>query len=93
MDAESECDVFKYVQMRKQSVSLKNGVYVAFIRRQVVYSCAHKAYVALVGFNKAADYTKRSRFAAARGTQQGDKFLVVNVKGKIFEYGFAVKAF
>ena len=62
----TESDVFKNVHMRKQSVFLKNGIYVSHIRRKHGNILAVHINASLCGSFKAAYHTQSCRFSAAR---------------------------
>ena len=89
--AQRESDVLKNVEMREQGVALENGVYIALIRRQLVYILAHEDDVALVGGGEAADETERSGLAAAGRAKQREKFVVVDIKIDMIQHDLAVK--
>ena len=57
--------IFKDIQMRKQSILLKYGIDMALMRRNVVYTLAHKDNVAAVGIFKAADNSQCGGLSAA----------------------------
>ena len=76
----TEGDVLIYVEMREKGVLLKDRIYRSFVGRDVFYVLAVKINVSVVGRFKAADNTEGSSFTAARGTEQGNKFLIPYVK-------------
>ena len=57
--------IFKDIQMRKQSILLKYGIDMALMRRNIVYTLAHKDNVAAVGIFKAADNSQCGGLSAA----------------------------
>ena len=57
--------VLENVKMRKERVFLKYGIYMALVRRDVVYALAHEDDIAVVGVFKAAYYPQRCGFSAA----------------------------
>ena len=80
LDAQTERDILKHVQMRKQCVTLKHCVHMAFMRRQVVDAFPLEENVSLFRIHKAADDTQRRCFSAAGRTEEGDEFLVVDIQ-------------
>ena len=82
-DAQPEGHVFVNVQMREQRVSLKNGVYLAFVRRDIIDPHSVEKHVSRRGCNEAADYSQRGCFAAAGRPQQCEEFLVVDIEVNI----------
>lgn len=63
----------------------------ALVRGDVVYLVSHENNVAAVGIFKAADNTQGGGLSAARGAEQGYKFVVVDVKTYVVEDGFPVE--
>ena len=78
LQPQPEGHVFKNVEMREQRVSLKDGVDLALIGRQIVDAHALKVQVARSGRFKTADDSQCRRLAAAGGTEQRDELLVMN---------------
>ena len=81
--AQTEGDVFVNVEMRKQSVLLKDRVDLSFVRRDIVYPDAVKHNVSGGRLDKAADYPERRCLAAAGRTEQRQKFLIIKIQVNI----------
>ena len=91
--AQGEGHVFKHVQVREEGIALEHGVDVALVGRQAVDVLAHKDHVAAVRGLKAADDAQQRRLAAARGTEQGDELIVVDVEIDVVEHHIVAKGF
>lgn len=77
--------------MRKQGITLKNGVDLPFVRRHTIHAFAVKKHFAAVRFEKARDQSEGRRFAAAGGTQQRDKFAVPDRQIQVVQHLFAIE--
>ena len=84
-------DVFVYVVVRKQGITLKNGVDLPFVRRHTIHAFAVKKHFAAVRFEKARDEAEGRRFAAARGAEQCDKFAVPDRQIQIVQNLLAIE--
>ncbi len=87
-----EGHVFKHVQVGEERVALEDGVDVALVRGHIVDTLAHEDHVALVRGLKAADDAQRRGLAAARGAEQGEKLIVIDIEIDMVEHYFAVKS-
>ena len=72
--------------MRKQSVFLKNRIDGAFIRCKPVYPLIFEENITFIGVDKAGNSSQSGSFSATGRTEQGDKFLVINVKVNSIQY-------
>ena len=86
LDTKSERNVLVNIQVRKQRITLKNGVYLSLMRRYTIDNFILKDNLSAVRFKESGDDTKCGCFSATRRSQQGNKFLVSNVHAEIFEY-------
>ena len=84
---QGEGHVFKDVQVGEKGIFLKDRVDISLVGGHVVDALAQEDHVSLVGGFKAADEPEERSFAAAGGTQKGEKFVVVNVQVDIFQDG------
>ena len=80
--AQTEGDVLKHVQVREQRILLEHRVHRPLVRRHVGDVLAIKKDIARFRCYKAGNHTQGRRLAAARGAQEGDKLLVVDVQRK-----------
>ena len=88
-----EGHVFKDVQMGEEGILLKNSVDVPFVGGHVVDFLAQKEDIALIRGLKAADEPEHGGLSAARGAQQGDKLVVIDVQVDVLEHRLPVKGF
>ena len=88
---QTESNVFKYVQMGEKCVLLENRVDLPFVRRDFVDQLSVKEDLSFVRLDKAADDAECCRFSAAGGSQQGNKFLVMDIKVDTLQYLLIVK--
>jgi hypothetical protein len=79
LDPKTEGDVLKHVQMGKERVALEYRIDVTLVGRNVIDALSVKIYVSYVGRFKSTDNTERRGLTASGGTQQGDKFMVVDI--------------
>ena len=91
LDSQSEGDIFKYVQVRKQCIFLKNCIDRTLVRGHIVDTFAVKEYVAGIRRNKSAYNTQGCGLAAAGWAQKGYKFIIVNVEIDTSKHYFAIK--
>src|ERR1700752_1510165 len=76
--AQSEGDVFKHVQMRKERIVLKDHAEAASLRRQTRDFFAFEVDRAGVGFFQTRDHSECGRLAAARWTKQSEKLTALH---------------
>ena len=88
-----EGHVFKDVQVGKEGILLKNSVDVPFVGGHVVDFLAQEEDFALIRGLKAADEPEHGGLSAARGAQQGDKLVVIDVQVDVLEHRLPVKGF
>ena len=74
----TESDIFIYIQMRKQGITLENRIHRPLVRRQVVHTFAIKKNIAGIRSDKAADNPQGGCFAAAGRPQQRNKLPIGN---------------
>ena len=89
--AQTECHVFKDVQVREQRVFLEHRVHRPFIRRHACDVLSFEQDFAGVRFQKARDQAKGRGFTAAGRAQQRDKFLIVDIEVQSVQNPLAVK--
>ncbi len=88
-----EGDVLKDVQMGEEGVALENGVDVALVGRHVLDVLAEEDDIALIGALKARDQAQRRGLAAAGGTQQRQKLVVIDIEIDIVQHDLPVEGF
>ena len=81
--AQPESHILIHIQMRKQSIFLKNSVHLSLVRRDIIYPLAVKKHISAGGLDKTADYSERGGFAAAGGTEQREEFLIIEIQVNI----------
>ena len=79
--------------MRKKGIFLKNGIKLTLIGRAGGNIGSVKNNLSLIRMLKAADDTQRSRFAAAAGTKERQKFIFPYVQTHIVKNKRAVIGF
>ena len=83
--------IVKYIVVRKECVTLKNGVHLTFVRRNTIDTLRAKKDIPLVRFNEPRNNTERCSFAAARRPQQCYKLPVTYGKGQRVQHLLIVK--
>ena len=91
-DPEPEGDVVVYVQMREQRVFLEYGVDLAAIGRHVVDALPVEKDISGRGRLKAADDPQGCGLAAAAGTEQCEKLVIVDSQVDVVKHSLSVKA-
>ena len=91
LETQTEGYVFIDVQVREESITLKDSVDLTAVRREIVDTLSVEKDLAEIGGLKAADNTESSGFAAARRPEEGNKFLVVNFEIDVIEDLFTVE--
>ena len=89
---QTESNVFIHIKVRKQCITLKNGVNLALIRRNTIYFFALKQNLAAVRLQKAGYKPQGGCFTTTGGTQQSYKLLILNFKVKPVQNLLAVKS-
>jgi hypothetical protein len=79
--------------MREERISLKYGVDVTLVRRQIVDDLTVKADLARISGIKARNYTKSGGLTATRRSEKGHKLTVVNIKIDAAKHSLAIKRF
>ena len=79
--------------MRKQCILLEHRIQVTLVRRKADNILSVKDYLALCRFQKACQNTKQGRLATAGRSEQGYKFILVNVQIDAFQYNLSIKFF
>ena len=82
---ETEGDVFGYGHVGEERITLKHHADAALLRLCVRDVFPVDIDVAGIGPFESGQTTQQRRFAAARGTEQRNKFAVVNLKRKVLE--------
>ena len=80
MQFQAERDIFINIQMRKESITLKNGVHLPLVCRNTIDYFSLKNDFAAVRFQETGNDAKCGCFSAAGGPKQGYEFAVTNVK-------------
>ena len=88
--AQGEGHILKNVEMGEKGVFLEHGVNIALMGRHIVDALAHEYNVALVGLLKAAYKAQSGGLSAAGRTKEGDKLVIINIKGDIVQNHLAV---
>ena len=88
---QGEGHVLKHVQMGEQGIALEHGVHVALVGGHIVDVLPHEDNVPLIGALKPADEPQGGCLAAAGGTQQGEKLIVIDVQTDVVQHYLAVK--
>ena len=90
-DAQAERDIFKDVQVREEGVLLEHRVDRPLVGGHIIDFGTVKKHLSGSGFQKPADEAQGRRFAAAAGTQQCQKFFVVDVEIDVIQDDVVVK--
>ena len=90
-DAQAEGDVFKDIQVGKQSVSLKYCIDGPFVRRDSIDPHTVKKYVASGGRLETTDNAQSGGLAASTGTEQCEELLVMDIQRNVIEHDLVVK--
>ena len=85
LDTKTECDVLINIQVRKQRITLKNGVNLSLMRRYTIDNFIFKNNFTAVGFKESGDDTQCGGFTTARRSQKCDKFLITDIHTEIFK--------
>ena len=91
--AQGEGDVLIDRQMGEERVLLEHGVHAAPVRGDLVDPLAEEDDVALVGGLEPADQPQERGLAAARGAEQGEELVVVDVQVDVLEDRHTVEGF
>src|SRR5437016_2518993 len=78
--AQTERDVFRNVQVRKEGVVLKDHTKAAAFGRQVRYVVSVEFDRSVVRLFQTGDHSKRSRLAASGWTKQAEKLATIDIK-------------
>ena len=76
----AECYIFIHIQMRKKSITLKNGVNLSFVRRNIINSFTLENNISAVRLNKACYTAQSCGFTAPGGSQQRYKLFFVDIQ-------------
>ena len=90
-DAQAEGNVVVDVQMGEEGVALEDGVDLPAVGRQIVDLLTVKQHLARRRRQKSADDPQGRGLAAARGPQQRQKFMVVDVEIDAVQHRLPVK--
>ena len=72
---------------------MKYRVDLSFVGRHIVYPHTVKKHISLIRSFKTADDPERGCLSATGRTQQGDKFLVMDIQVDAGEYALAIEGF
>ena len=89
--SQTKRNIIKHVQVWEQRVTLKHGIDLTLIRRQIVDPFSVEIHVARIGCLKAADDAKRGSLSTARGAEERNKLLVVDLQAHVVQNGLSVK--
>ena len=89
---EPEAHIVADAHVGKQRVMLEYGVDGAPVRRQFLDILAEQSQGSLADVLESADDPKQCGLAAARGTQQGEKFIVLNLEMDIVKRTHRVRS-
>ena len=92
-DVQTERDILRNIQVRKQRVALENRVDLTLIRRNVVQTLAVEEHIAGIRLLKAADNAQRGRFAAAGRTEQRHELTALDGQRNAAQHRRSVKFF
>ena len=90
-DTQAEGDVFENIQMGKQGIALEDGVDLPLVGGDVVDALAVKDDRALVLLQEAAQNAQQRGFAAAGGTEQRHKLILINIQIDTLKHDLTVK--
>ena len=90
LERQAEGDVVVNVHVGEESVLLEDGVDLALVGRDADDVLAVEEYLALARLQKAAENAQKRRLAAARGAEQRDELIFVNVKRDALENDLSV---
>ena len=90
LERQAEGDVVVNVHVGEESVLLEDGVDLALVGRDADDVLAVEEDLALARLQKAAENAQKRRFAAARGAEQRDELIFVNVKRDALENDLSV---
>ena len=77
--------------MGEQGIFLEYGVDLTLIGGQTGNILSVKQYLTVICIKKSGNDTQQSGFAAAGRTQQGDKFIFINIQRNALEHPLTVK--
>ena len=90
-DTQTEGDVFKHVQMRKQRVFLEHRVDLPLMGWDIIDPRAVEGHVAACGRGEPSDDPQCGGLAAPTGAKQREEFGIVDVKIDVIENQLVVK--
>ena len=79
------------IEVGEQGIFLEYGVDLTLIGGQTGNILSVKQYLTVICIKKSGNDTQQSSFAAAGGTQQGDKFIFINIQRNALEHPLTVK--
>ena len=85
--------VVAHVEMREQSIVLKDCIYGTFVRGKRVQALAIHPDFTLTGLFEASDETKQGSFSGTAFAKKGQEFTGLNLQGKIFQHFTRGEAF
>ena len=89
-ERQAKGNVVVHVHVREEGILLEDGVDLALVGRDVHDVLAVKEDLALGGLQEAAEDAQQCRLAAARGAEQRDELIFVNVKRDALENDLSV---
>ena len=79
--------------MREERIALKNSIYMALIRRHIIYFFTVKIDITRIGIFETADNAKCCGFSASGRAEQSDEFTVMDVEIDAAQNCLTVKRF